>query len=162
MSKAKPKAKAKAKATTKKSKSKKTEKLELAKNDASDSAAVGHNSNNGQVNEALVELFSEYSDLEENGRAISKAKRDLRARAKEEFGVSSSVFNHEAKLRRMEKDVRIQFEQGCTDLKGMLGYQFALALEEEVHPADNAGDEDSGASVNETEEEAAERIANMH
>lgn len=94
-----------------------------------DTAGEGHNS--GQVNEALQDIFADYLKLEEDSKAINKAKRDLRAKAKSEHGVASSVFNHEIKLQKMESDTRIMFETGYADLKSMLGIQLSLSLNED-------------------------------
>jgi len=87
----------------------------------------GHNSG---VNAPLVGIFDEFMDLEEKKKELAKAQRDLHARAKTEFDVQSAVFSHEIRLRKLDRDVRIQFESGHYDLKDMLGYQASLDLAE--------------------------------
>lgn len=126
-------------------------------------AGIGHNAT-GKTNVALVALFDEYTVLEENARAVSKAKRELRARAKDEHNITAAVFNHEAKMRRMELDARVMFENGCADIKHQLGYQFALDL----HGAPQADDgEESEQEENDVDDNGgdpveAARQAAMH
>lgn len=93
--------------------------------DAPEGNRAGHNSG---VNPQLQELVQEIIELDEKKKELAKAQRDLRNRAKTEFGVLSTVLAHEIKLRKMDQDVRIQFESGHHDLKEMLGYQASLDL----------------------------------
>lgn len=109
-----------------------------------DSAGIGHN---GKINKELKKIFKDFGDLDEDGKAIAKAKRDLRARAKEEHGILSSVFNHEVKLQKMDSDARVMFEQGHHDLKDMIGYQMALALNEDRDDEDAPDPEEAAASA---------------
>lgn len=87
---------------------------------------VGHNS--GESIPALKEIITEILASDERVKNEGKLKRDLRNRAKTEFNVLSSVLAHEIRLRKMDKDVRIQFESGHHDLKTMTGYQQELDL----------------------------------
>lgn len=87
---------------------------------------AGHNSGE---NPQLVEIFELDAEYQDKIKEINKARRDLRNRAKTEFNVLSSVYQHEIKLRKMDRDVRIQFESGHHDIKGMLGYQASLDLQ---------------------------------
>jgi hypothetical protein len=92
-------------------------------------------------------MFAEYRRIEDNKKELSKAQRDIVARARTEFNVSSAVFKHETRLQKMDEDVRAGFEHGHADLKGMLGIQLVLALdaplgedEDEQEDTDNGGD----------------------
>ncbi len=87
--------------------------------------AAGHNSG---ANPQLVEIFTLDAEYQDKIKEINKARRELRNRAKTEFNVLSSVYQHEVKLRKMDRDVRIQFESGHHDLRNMLGYQASLDL----------------------------------
>lgn len=89
-------------------------------------AGAGHNS--GEAIPALIGIVDEILASAERVKEEGKLTRDLRNRAKSEFGVLSSVLAHEIRLRKMDKDVRIQFESGHHDFKGMLGYQASLDL----------------------------------
>lgn len=89
-------------------------------------ATVGHNS--GEAIPALKEIIDEILASDDRVKNEGKLKRDLRNRAKTEFNVLSSVLAHEIRLRKMDKDVRIQFESGHHDLKTMTGYQQELDL----------------------------------
>lgn len=111
--------------------------------DVKSEAGVGHNS--GGQNPRMIAIIDEI--LENNRRVaeINKANRDLRNEAKSSFGILASVLAHEIRLRKMDDDVRIQFESGHHDLKDMLGYQASLDLrdntvarteEEYVDPTD--------------------------
>lgn len=86
---------------------------------------AGHNS---QINQALVDILDESLELDDKIRHLNKAKRDLRNKAKTEHGVLAGVFTHEIRLRKMDRDVRVQFESGIADLKIMTGYQIAMDL----------------------------------
>lgn len=125
-----------------KKKSGKKANLKDVKSEAT-TGGVGHNS--GGQNPRMIAIIDEI--LENNRRVaeINKANRDLRNEAKSSFGVLSSVLAHEVRLRKMDDDVRIQFESGHHDLKDMLGYQASLDLrsdtvarteEEYVDPSD--------------------------
>lgn len=89
-------------------------------------APAGHNS--GEAIPALRGIIDEILAFAEQKKNIAKAERDLRNRAKTEFNVLSSVLAHEIRLRKMDNDVRIQFESGHHDLKVMTGYQQELDL----------------------------------
>ncbi len=93
---------------------------------AARAAGLGHNT--GKVNPQLQKIYEEYHELDENAKAISRGKRDLRARAKEEFGVMTAVFNHEFKLQKLDQQARVEFETGALHLKDALGIQLALPL----------------------------------
>lgn len=82
---------------------------------------IGHNS--GQVIPELVNLVDELLASAARQKREGQLQRDLRNRAKSEFGVLSGPLSHEIRLRKMDKDVRVQFESGHVDLKGALGYQ---------------------------------------
>lgn len=108
-----------------KPKAKKSAKPKSAKKDkVTRLPGVGHNG--GKVNKPLVKMFDDYAKMDEDKKQISKAQRDIRARAKEEHGVNKDVFGHEVKLRKMASDARVMFEQGHADLKESLGYQHVL------------------------------------
>lgn len=83
--------------------------------------SIGHNS--GQVIPELVKLVGELLAIGEQKKALGKAERDLRNKAKVEFGVLSGPLAHEMRLRKMDGDVRVQFESSHADLKRSLGYQ---------------------------------------
>lgn len=87
---------------------------------------------NSGVNPQLQQIYVDALDIWNRGKELNKAMRDLRNKAKTEFGVLSSVFAHELRLRKMDPDVRIQFESGHVDLKNMLGYQASLDLREDT------------------------------
>lgn len=89
-------------------------------------AGKGHNS--GEKIPALVELMDEDIALDLKKKEIGKAQRDIRNRAKNEFGVLAWNWNHEKQMRKVDKDVRIQRESGSVDLKNMLGFQIELDL----------------------------------
>jgi uncharacterized protein (UPF0335 family) len=109
--------------TPKKPEKEKKPNVKLAKDNQ---PKIGHNS--GQFNAPLAKLFTDYERLEANKKEIGKAQRDIRAKAKEEFGIQIKNFSQEIAMRKLDPDVRIQFEQGVQDLKGMLGYQFAFNI----------------------------------
>lgn len=90
-----------------------------------EAVAAGHNSG---TNPTLVEIFTLDAEYQDKIKEMNKARRDLRNRAKTEFNVLSSVYQHQVKLRKMDRDVRIQFESGTHDLQNMLGYQASLDL----------------------------------
>ena len=123
-----------------------------------EAAGVGHNA--GKVNEALVAIFTDYRKLDEDAKAISKAKRDLRAKAKEEHNVAAANFNHEIKLQKLENDQRVMFEAGAKDLKDMLGIQLSLELLGGGDDDDNEGEEDEGNTPDPVA--AARRAADLH
>lgn len=85
---------------------------------------IGHNS--GQVIPELQKIVTEILASSERMKNEAKVQRDLRNRAKSEFGVLSGPLAHEIRLRKMDKDVRVQFESSHTDLKVALGYQPSL------------------------------------
>ncbi len=87
-------------------------------------AKLGHNS--GEVVPGLVNLVDEIMSISDRKKALAKAERDCRNRAKTEFGVLAGVLAHEIRLRKMDKDVRVQFESNHQDVKTMLGYQAEL------------------------------------
>ena len=107
----------------------------------------GKGHNRGQVNEALQEIFSDYRKMDEDKKAISKAQRDLRAKAKDEHNVSSANFNHEVKLQKLDSDVRVMFETGAHDLKQMLGIQLSLDLASDHDGDDEDDDADPDAAA---------------
>lgn len=91
---------------------------------------IGHNS--GQVIPELVNLVDELLASSERQKREGQLQRDLRNRAKSEFGVLSGPLSHEIRLRKMDKDVRVQFESGHGDLKQALGYQPELDFQDGV------------------------------
>lgn len=97
--------------------------------------------------------------MEADKKAIGKAQRDLRARAKEEHGVDKEVFSYEVRMQKKEASARTMFEQGCIDLKDALGYQHTLPLLlEEGEGEEDAGDDQQPGEdqePGEAEEEAA-------
>lgn len=110
-----------------------------------DNGGLGHNGGT----DALQQIFTDYAHLEENKKQLSKAQRDLRAKAKQEFNIASSVFAHEVRLQKMDSDVRIQFEEGHAGLKEQLGIQFTLGI---------LGDDEDGEQENDPEA-AASKLA---
>lgn len=88
-------------------------------------AYVGHNS--GAI-PTVVQLMDETLSIDNQLKELNKAKRDIRNRAKTEFGILSWNWGHEVAMRKKDKDVRIQLESGAVDLKNMLGYQASLDL----------------------------------
>jgi hypothetical protein len=87
---------------------------------------IGHNS--GEVVEGLVAAVDEMLSIAEQKKALGKAERDIRNMVKDQYGVLSSVFAHEIRLRKLAKDARVQFESGHADLKIALGYQYEMDL----------------------------------
>lgn len=83
---------------------------------------IGHNSN-GQVIPGVVKKVDELIALNERKKEIGKAERDIRNSLKTEFGILSGPLAHEIRLRKMDSDVRVQFESAHKDLKIALGYQ---------------------------------------
>lgn len=131
----------------------KTEKANKASGPKAPAAGIGHNS--GKVIPELVKLVDEILAFDEQKKSIAKAQRDLRNRAKQEFGVLAGPLAHEIRLRKMDKDVRVQFEMGHTDLKTSLGYQpeldfvngVATNVSQRAQPSEaelNGGDDDEG------------------
>ena len=91
----------------------------------------------GKVNTHLKDIFTKYMDLEEETKVLNQAKRELRSQAKDQFQVPSSVFMHEIRLKKMDSDVRQQFEAEHFDLKDMLGIQLSFDIitnEKKVDP----------------------------
>lgn len=88
---------------------------------------AGHNS--GAIPE-LVALLDEFLALDEKIKALGKAKRDIRNKVKGEYSVLSFNWNEEIRMRKLQSDVRIQYESGRKDLQNMLGYQASLDLKE--------------------------------
>lgn len=111
----------------KKGKNKKPPKATLVPIKGIGAAASGHNS--GLV-PAAVELVNEILDYDEKIKELGKAKRDIRNRLKNEFGVLAAVQNYEISMRKKDQDVRIQIESGIRDFKTMLGYNAALDFKE--------------------------------
>lgn len=107
-----------------KTKTTKEKKVELVGNSLKPRAA-GHNS---QINTALVEIFEEHEDLDSKIKELQAAKRQLRNKAKTEHDIQLKAFNHEISLRKLDRDVRIQFESNHHDLKIATGYQASLDL----------------------------------
>lgn len=91
----------------------------------------GHNSGqkNPGKNPALIIIFEKTHRLIADRKQINLAIRELRADAKKTHNVSSGAFNDELRLQQLDKDVRIQREQGLRDLQHMLGTGFQLALD---------------------------------
>jgi hypothetical protein len=87
---------------------------------------IGHNS--AEVVGGLVAAVDEMLAINEQKKALGKAERDIRNKVKSEYGVLSSVFAHEMRLRKLANDARVQFESGHADLKIALGYQHSLDL----------------------------------
>ena len=94
---------------------------------------IGHNS---QEIPELKGMMDEYLASCERQKAEAKLQRDIRNRAKTEFGVLSSAWAHEVRLRKMDEDVRVQFEEGHKDLKCALGYQLPLFADSEYEEHD--------------------------
>lgn len=84
--------------------------------------------NNSGVVPGMVEIVDEILALDEKIKELNKAKRDLRNKAKNEFGVLAFNLNEEVRFRKLDRDVRIQYESGRVDLQAMLGYQASLDL----------------------------------
>lgn len=90
-------------------------------------ATVGHNSDEVVIPE-VVDKVGEYLASWERQRIEAKLQRDIKAELKQKYGISSAVFSHEIRLRKMASDARIQFESNHHDLKLALGYQAELDL----------------------------------
>lgn len=84
-------------------------------------------SNSGVVPGA-VETVDEILAIDEKIKELGKAKRDLRNKMKTEYGVLGFNLNEEIRMRKLDRDVRIQYEAGRVDLQTMLGYQASLDL----------------------------------
>lgn len=89
-------------------------------------AAAGHNS--GGVIPEVKDKMDEYLASCERKKAEGKLQREIKAFLKQGYGIRSSVFSHEVRLRKMALDERIQFESGHKDLKLALGFQHELDL----------------------------------
>lgn len=111
---------------------------------------VARAGDNSEINQPLVDIFDEDDHLEEQQKMIGKQRRELRAKAKEEHGISSDVYQHQKKLRRMEAARRVQFEHGCVELNEQLGYQFTLDM------VGDGSDDNANAAADEAERAAAE------
>lgn len=131
-------------------------------------AVIGHN---GQVIPGLVALVDELLGIDKQVKALGKAARDLRNRAKTEFSILSGPLAHELRLRKMDVDARVQFESSHEDLKTSLGYQPSIDFNgaeptkasAEAQPSDaklankavhEDQDDDEGFEVEEDAEEA--------
>lgn len=90
-------------------------------------ASKGHNS--GLI-PAAVEIVKEILEWDAKIREINKAKRDLRNRLKNEFGVLAAVQGYEIAMAKKDPDVRLQIESGIVDFRKMLGRQMDLDLKE--------------------------------
>lgn len=88
---------------------------------------IGAGDNSGVV-PGMVEIVEEILSIDEKIKELNKAKRDLRNKAKNEFGVLAFNLNEEVRFRKLDRDVRIQYESGRVDLQAMLGYQASLDL----------------------------------
>lgn len=84
--------------------------------------------NSDGVNAPLKEIFEKYMKLEADMKKLNQAKRELRAKAKEEHEILSSVFMYEIAMLKKDPEQRVQFESGVKDLKSQLGYQMAMDL----------------------------------
>lgn len=82
---------------------------------------MGHN--RGQIVPEVKKIVEEILASATRQKAEGKIQRELRNKAKTEFGVLSGALSHEIRLRKMDPDVRVQFESSHQDLKQMLGYQ---------------------------------------
>lgn len=78
------------------------------------------------INTVLKDMVETYLKYEEDKKLINKAQREIRAKAKEEHGILSSVWSAEIRMRKMDPDVRIQYETGLEDFKVQLGHQFDI------------------------------------
>lgn len=114
---------------------------------------VGAGDNSGVV-QGMVDIVEETLAIDEQIKELNKAKRDLRNRAKNEFGVLAFNFNEEVRFRKLDRDVRIQYESGRVDLQTMLGYQASLDLLPSTTPRteeeefENPSFRDRGALIN--------------
>lgn len=91
-------------------------------------ATIGHNST-GKVIPAFVGLLDELLAIGERKKALAKAERDLRNKAKTEFGFLSGPLAFEVRMRKLDPDVRVQFESCSADIKVASGYQPSLDFE---------------------------------
>ena len=131
-----------------------------------DKSVRGIGDNSGKKIPGVIKLVDELLHYAEQKKKIAQAERECRNRAKSEFGIMSGPLAHELKLRKMDKDVRVQFESNHQDLKTALGYQpeldfagaqptraSAAAQPSEAEMADRAEDDEDGYSVNDDAEE---------
>jgi len=135
-----------------------------AKNEAEKPVnSIGDNSKRAKI-PGLCKVFDEYADIDEQKRKLAKRQRDLRGEAKTKYGVDSKPFNHEIMLRKLDPDVRVQFETNHADLKVALGYQPSLDFEngwptaqsERAQPPEDSGEyDDEGGEDDEDQSEAA-------
>lgn len=93
--------------------------------------AAGHNS---MTVPEVVAAKDEWLDLDLKQKELGKAKREIGARMKDRFSIPKGNWNEEMKKQKMARDARIQFEAQAHDLKGMLGYQASLDLQEGTVP----------------------------
>ncbi len=75
----------------------------------------GHNSQ--LMNERVQEIFDEFMKLEEDKKEITKHQRELKAKAKLEYGILSDVFAHEIRLKKKEKRRKKKEKRGGTKRK---------------------------------------------
>ena len=90
-------------------------------------ATEGHNSTSTII-PGVVALFEEIEATYEPIKALQKIQKDCRNRLKTEFNISKRNVADELRMRKLDRDVRIQIESGAHDLKEMLGYQASLDL----------------------------------
>lgn len=114
--------------------------------------SAGHNSG---MNPELVADIEDVELLEENKKQLAKEIRDKKAAIKERHGVSTVVLNEELKRRKLDSDVRANYEMGLADLQKATGYQLALKL------GDEAEDGGEGAAPEYDPESAAEEAEDL-
>lgn len=106
---------------------KKASKKEAAKTDQDNApvAGIGHN---GEKVPELMAKMEEALDIKKQIKALSDALGDISAFVKDRYNIPKKNWNYELQMRKLDKNVRIQFEATQVDLKIMLGYQLALDL----------------------------------
>lgn len=93
---------------------------------AVEGGSEGHVGHNSKPIPELIEIFKKYLGFEDQKKEIAKKQRDLRNRAKKEFGVLGSSFQHEIAMQKLDKDVRVQQMINHQDLMVALGVQHEL------------------------------------
>lgn len=96
-------------------------------------ASKGHNEN-PMANPEVQEVWANYKKLDEDAKAISATKRELRVTLKEKFGVPITAFTAEYNAQKLAPDERAARESAQGDLRVFLGYSLESLLAGEIDP----------------------------
>lgn len=124
-------------------------KTKAPKAEAAAAPGHGHNSGGKEIPEVKKKL-EEILALDHKKKLLSQESNEIRNYLKEKYSLQKGVVNHEVKMMKLEKTVRVQFESAHHDLKVMTGYQMALDLKPDTIPRS----EDEYVDPNDPEAEA--------